>query len=92
MTLRKKEMIMEAIDSLKPAEEVTVTVFGPEGSTLYQNTATGFHSLEAAVRQAIAGASPEINPEDCVFEVSNRTTGVSHRYRINAHGHLKLIV
>ena len=83
---------MENFDSLKPENQVTVTIWGPDDSRLYQSTDTGFHSIEVAIREALANANLEINPEDCVFEVSNLTTGVSHRYRINAHGHLKLIV
>lgn len=83
---------MEKFDSLKTDNEVTVTIFGPDDSRLYQSTGTGFHSIEAAISQALANASLEANPEDCVFEVTNRTTGVSHRYRLNAHGNLKLIV
>ena len=83
---------MENFDSLKPENQVTVTIWGPDDSRLYQFTNTGFHSIEVAIREALANANLEINPEDCVFEVSNLTTGVSHRYRINAHGHLKLIV
>lgn len=83
---------MEKSDALKPAEEVTVTIFAPDESRLYQSTNTGYHSIEAAINDALANAGLQINPEDCVFEVSNLTTGVSHRYRINAHGNLKLIV
>lgn len=83
---------MEKFDSLKPDNQVTVTILGPDDSRLYQATNTGYHSIEEAIREALANAGLEINPEDCVFEVSNLTTDVSHRYRINAHGNLKLIV
>lgn len=83
---------MENIDSLKIEDEVRVTIFGPDGSPLYKTSNTGFHNIETAINDAISGAGLNINPEDCVFEVSNLTTGISHRYRINAHGHLKLIV
>ena len=83
---------MESIDSLKLDNQVTVTIFGPDGASLYQTSGTGFHNIESAIRQSLDKAELHANPEDCVFEVSNDTTGVSHRYRINAHGHLKLIV
>lgn len=83
---------MEKFDSLKPEDRVTVTIWGPDEGRLYQATNTGYHSIETAISGAIDNASLEINPEDCVFEVTNETTGVSHRYRINAHGNLKLIV
>lgn len=83
---------MENHDSLKTHDRVTVTIWGPDGSRLYQSTNTGFHSIEAAVSEAVANAALEVNPEDCVFEVTNLTTAISHRYRLNAHGNIKLIV
>lgn len=83
---------MENTDSLKLEDQVKVTVWGPDGTSLYSSTNTGLHSLEAAINLALENANLDVNPEDCVFEVTNQTTGVSHRYRINAHGHLKLIV
>lgn len=83
---------METFDSLKPEEQVSVTIWGPEDSRLYQSTNTGYRTVEEAVREAIANANLVINPEDCVFEVRNDTTLVSHKYRYNAHGNLVLIV
>ncbi len=83
---------MEAFDSLKPQDPVSVTIWGPEGSRLYQSTNTGYHSIEEAVRIAVANAGLVVNPEDCVFEIRNDNTLVSHRYRFNADGHLVLIV
>lgn len=79
-------------DFLKPNDRVEITIQGPQENNLYQTIGTGYHSLEEAVRLAVADASPNINPEDCVFVVSNKTTNVAHRYRLNAHGNLKLIV
>lgn len=83
---------MENIDALKPMDEVTVTVYGPDGSDLYKFTGSGFHNLDSAISQAVENANLSVSPEDCVFEVSNETKGVTHRYRLNAHGHLKLII
>lgn len=83
---------MEQFDTLKPDNEVTVTIWGPQDSSLYQSTGSGFHTIEMAVNEAISAANLQINPQDCVFEVTNQTTGVSHRYRLNAHNHLKLII
>ena len=83
---------MEKFDSLKPENRVTVTVFGPDNSILYEFSGSGFHSIETALRDVIDRADLKIDPEDCVFQVANQTTGVSHRYRLNAHGNLKLIV
>lgn len=83
---------MEKTDLLKREDQVTVTILGPQGESLYHTTGTGYHTIDEAVREAIAQANLEVNPEDCVFEINNQTSGVSHRYRLNAHGHLKLIV
>ena len=83
---------MEKADFLKLDNQVKVTVYGPEGSNLYESTGTGYHNIQTAIDATLQQAGLNVNPEECVFEVSNLTTGVSHRYRINAHGHLKLIV
>lgn len=79
-------------DTLKPADKVTVTVYAPDGSRIYQTTNTGFHNIEQAIKATVDKGELTSNPEDCVFEVTNRQTAVAHRYRINAHGHLHLIV
>lgn len=83
---------MEKFDSLKPSEEVTVTIWGPEDSRLYQSTNTGYHSIEEAIKEALTNAALVVKPEDCVFEITNQNTFVSHKYRINAHGNIELIV
>ena len=83
---------MKTIDFLKPDDQVKVTVYGPDDKMLYQNEGAGFHSIQSAITAAVGAADLNVNPEDCVFNVSNLTSGVTHRYRINAHGNLKLIV
>ncbi len=83
---------MEAFDSLKPQDSVSVTIWGPENSRLYQSTNTGYHSVEEAVKIAVANAGLIVPAEDCVFEVTNQDTLVSHKYRYNADGNLVLIV
>lgn len=83
---------MEKSDSLKPGNQVKVTIWGPEDSRLYEATSDGFHNIETAITTALDNANLGINAENCVFEVTNLDTGVSHKYRFNAHGNLKLIV
>lgn len=83
---------MEKFDSLKSEDQVTVTIWGPENSRLYQSTNSGYTSVEEAVRIAIANAGLIISPEDCVFEVTNQESLVSHKYRLNADGNLVQIV
>lgn len=83
---------MEKFDSLKSEDQVTVTIWGPENSRLYQSTNSGYTSIEEAVRIAIANAGLIISPEDCVFEVTNQESLVSRKYRLNADGNLVQIV
>lgn len=83
---------MERSDVLKRDNEVRVSIMGPDGSKLYETSGSGYHTLDDAIREAIAKADLQANPEDCSFDVTNLTTGVSHSYRLNAHGNLKLIV
>ena len=83
---------MEKFDSLKSEDQITVTIWGPENSRLYQSTNSGYTSVEEAVRIAIANAGLIISPEDCVFEVTNQESLVSHKYRLNADGNLVQIV
>lgn len=83
---------MEKSDLLKRDDKVTVTIFAPDGALLYQSTDTGYHTLDDAIKASTEKASLRTDPEDCSFEVTNERTGVSHRYRLNAHGKLKLIV
>ncbi len=52
---------------------------------------TGFHNIGEAI-QAAAEALGVDDYDTDVFQVTDRATGVTSAYRINAHGHLKLIV
>lgn len=52
---------------------------------------TGFHNIEQAI-EATAKALGVGDYDTDVFRVTDRTTGVTSSYRINAHGHVKLIV
>ena len=90
--ITQKNTNMENIDSLKPEDRVVITIWGPDDSVVYKATGTGYHSLDSAVNAVVENANLRINPEDCVFEISNQTKDVTHKYRLNAHGHLKLII
>lgn len=83
---------METIDSIKRDDKVSVSILGPDGQLLYQTASAGNHSIEQAINDAVQKANLQIDPEICSFKVSNLTTGISHDYRLNAHGHIKLIV
>ncbi|MBD5208071.1 MAG: hypothetical protein HDS79_07385 [Bacteroidales bacterium] len=79
---------MEAFDTIKPQDPVTITIWGPEDTRLYQATNTDLKSIDEAIHRALTNAALVVKPEDCVFEVTNDNTFVSHRYRVNAHGHI----
>ncbi|MCH5240387.1 MAG: hypothetical protein J1F38_09190 [Muribaculaceae bacterium] len=83
---------MERADFLRKEDQVSVTILGPDNSRLYDKTTKGLHNINSAIQEALEDAHIEIDPEELVFVVDNITTGVSHRYRINAHGNIKLIV
>ena len=51
---------------------------------------TGFHNIEQAIETAAETLGVGDYDTD-VFRVTDRTTGVTSSYRINAHGHVKLI-
>jgi len=54
-----------------------------------------FHTVREAIEATYVSITDDENKADIrdyVFEVSNITTGTSARYRVNAHGNVKLIV
>ena len=79
---------MENIESLNPKDEITVTIWGPENSRLYQSTNTGYQTVEGAIREALTNAVLIVKPEDCLFEITNTNTFASHTYRLTADGKL----
>ena len=83
---------MEDRDFLRLDDKVTVAIYGPDGNCLSKTESTGYHNLETVVKESFANSGIDIDPKDCVFEITNQTTGVTHRYRLNAHGNLKLII
>jgi len=47
---------------------------------------------EAAIEKALQQLPEATDPEAYVFKVSNLSDGTERRYRLNAHGHVKLII
>ena len=82
---------MEKADYIRPNDTVEITVVGPDSNVLYSSTVTGFRSIEVLIQSVIPEIG-DVNPESCVFDITNTETSVSHRYRLNAHGNVKLIV
>lgn len=79
-------------DFLKSDDRVKVSIIAPAGETVYSTELTGVHDLAAAIDLAFNESGINQDAENYVFEVANLNSGVTHAYRINAHGHLTLIV
>ena len=75
---------------LRTEDKVEVMLMHSDGrKERYEGT--GFRDIE----QAIHAAAEALGADDCdtdVFKVTDLATGVTSPYRINAHGHVKLIV
>lgn len=79
---------MEA-NRLRTEDKIAVVLEHADGrEERYEGT--GFHNIEQAIQSAAEALSVDDYDTD-VFKVTDRTTGVTSSYRINAHGHVKLI-
>lgn len=82
-------------DRLRPDDKVMVKVYEDTGELAAESEATGFHTVREAIEatyESITDDENKADMRDYVFEVSDITTGTSARYRVNAHGNIKLIV
>ena len=82
-------------DRLRPEDKVQVKAYEEDGELAAEGEATGFHTVREAIEATYESITDDENKADIrdyVFEVSNITTGTSARYRVNAHGNVKLIV
>lgn len=78
---------------LRPDDKVKVTILDEEGAVITTYETTGMHTVEDAVFSAIRNRlEGDENAEDYVYDVADESTGTEERYRINAHGHVHLIV
>lgn len=79
-------------DRLHEMDNVRVIVYDPHSTIIFTLAGKGFHTVEEAIEKAFADSGIKGDIRDYVFRVTNEDTGVSHRYRMNAHEHTKLIV
>ena len=83
---------MEA-NRLRPDDLVKVTILNEEGALVATYESRGMHTVEDAVFSAIRNKlEGDENVKDYVYDVADESTGTEERYRINAHGHVHLIV
>lgn len=69
-----------------------VEVFKENGDVIGTVKVSGVRSIEAAIEEALQQLPEAKDPEAYVFNVSNLSDGTERRYRLNAHGHVKLII
>lgn len=89
MTVYESNYDMET-NRLRTGDKVEVMLVHSDGRK-EQYEGAGFRDIE----QAILAAAEALGADDCdtdVFKVTDLATGVTSSYRINAHGHVKLIV
>lgn len=89
MTVYESNYNMET-NRLRTEDKVEVMLVHSDGRK-EQYEGTGFRDIE----QAILAAAEALGADDCdtdVFKVTDLATGITSSYRINAHGHVKLIV
>lgn len=78
-------------DFIKKSNNVLVEIFNDDGKKLFTFRTTGVSNLHEAVLQAYEASKLQQDIRLLVFRVTNETTDVSHRYRVNAHDNLHLI-
>lgn len=84
---------METPDRLRTQDMVRVTIINTQDHTMHTLTADGFHDIMEAIERAWADWTSHTGDiRDYAFQVDDLASGVSHRYRINAHGNLHLDV
>lgn len=71
---------------------VDVEIINEAGEVLGNAKVTGVHSIEEAIQAALQKIPAASAPEAYVFKVSDISDGTSRRYRLNAHGHVRLII
>ena len=67
-----------------------VEVFKENGDVI--NGSTQSRGKNSAAFNALQQLPEAKDPEAYVFKVSNLSDGTERRYRLNAHGHVKLII
>lgn len=83
---------LSVADRLHSSDEVTVMMYDPESRMVYTHTGTGFSSISKAINTTYQGYTTTKDIRDFTFRVTDRTTGTTALYRMNAHDHLHLVV
>lgn len=80
-------------ERLHPNDDVRVEIENINGDVVTTYKGSGFSTIDEAINAAY-NANPVLlgDMADYVYCVTNRETGVTRRYRINAGGNAKLII
>ena len=79
-------------DYLRRGDATKIQVINDEGSEAFTFRDMGLHTVQQAIDLTIENMPSDINPQTSTFIITNMTTGRSAQYRLNAHGHAKLII
>lgn len=79
-------------DIVKPEDTIVVTIIAANTDVLYKWEGTGMHSLEQAADTALAEGGLAGSDKVDVIDAYNVSRDINHSYRLDANGHLKLIV
>lgn len=85
-----KKNIMKS-DYIHEGNKVSVDIFDADGKKVFTLETTHAHNIKEAVDEALEKSLPDVDAATAVFSVTNNDTGVTERYRLNAHGNLHLI-
>lgn len=81
------------IDRLHPEDNIRVEITNVNGDTVAGYKGSGFSNISDAIDSAYDTNSELLgSKDDYVYTVTDMAKNISHRYRINAGCHVKLLV
>ncbi|MDE6859181.1 MAG: hypothetical protein K2J65_02070 [Duncaniella sp.] len=80
-------------ERLRPESNVRVEITNINGDIVAGYTGSGFTKISDAIDKAYDAYSDLLaSKEDYVYTVTDTSDSITHRYRINAGGHARLVV
>ena len=76
---------------IRPDQLVKVEVTDDDGRTVATHLCDMVNTITQAIQQTVAAVNLPGPSVDYVYRVTDLSTGVSERYRINAGGHVRLL-
>lgn len=75
---------------LEPTDKVEVQALDDAGHVVFTLRGSGYRRIGQAIESALQQGALDAQAASLAFRVTDLTTGVSQRYRYNAHGNLVL--